>query len=182
MPLHSPDDTVDVDDVLRTKPQRLGDGPTVEYVNEVVLRDLRQLGIGMTADCRITNQGKLSADEFVHAFTSAGWSWPRQWYRRNVNRAHDADARHLEKEVEHGRWIHVVISPGLREGASYQNHPGIRQMAAGDWSLPPRHVELHAEKYWLRPSSFAHLRQFLRDRLWSEFQNVKKMATLQWGS
>jgi hypothetical protein len=147
------------------KSPHIGEGPTVEYVNEVVLGDLRQSGIEMTADCRITNQGELSANEFMNAFTSAGWSWPRQWYRRNLNQAHDADARHLEKEVEPGRWIHVVISPGLREAD--QSHSGNRYRDASDWSLPPRHVELHAEKYWLRPSSFAHLRQFLSDRLWS---------------
>jgi hypothetical protein len=168
MPLVSSDHTMAAGDALRaTKSPHVDEGPTVEYVNDVVLRDLRQCGIGMTADCRITNQGELSANEFVNAFTAAGWSWPRQWYRRNLNRAHDADARHLEKEVEPGRWIHVVISPGLREAEANQNHSQNRYRAASDWSLPPRHVELHAEKYWLRPSSFGHLRQFLRDRLWS---------------
>ncbi|HEX3144583.1 MAG TPA: hypothetical protein VHQ64_11480 [Pyrinomonadaceae bacterium] len=166
MPLASPNHNTDAVDALSAKKsQHVGEGPTVEYVNDVVLRDLRQCGIGMTADCRITNEGELSADEFVSAFTAAGWSWPRQWHRRNLNRAHDADAQHLEKEVEPGRWIHVVISPGLRE-AENGSLPG-RYRAASDWSLPPRHVELHAEKHWLRPSSFAHLRQFLRDRLWS---------------
>jgi hypothetical protein len=163
MPLLSPDHSTDTDDALRNKPQNISDGPTVEYVNDVVLRDLRQCGIGMTLDCRITNQRELSAAEFLNAFTSAGWSWPRQWYRRNLNRAHDVDAIHLEKEVEQGRWIHVVISPGLRGAESNQ---GSRDGSTSDWSLLPRHVELHAEKDWLRPSSYAHLRQFLRDRLW----------------
>jgi len=168
MPPVSPNYRTDAVDALSAKQSpHIGEGPTVEYVNEVVLKDLRLCGIGMTADCRITNQGELSADEFVNAFTSAGWSWPRRWYRRNLNRAHDADARHLEKEVEPGRWIHVVISPGLRKTEANQSYAENRYRAASDWSLPPRHVELHAEKFWLRPSSFAHLRQFLRDRLWA---------------
>ena len=168
MPRVSSDHSMAAGDALSAKESpHVGEGPTVEYVNEVVLRDLRKCGIGMTADCRITNPEELSANEFVNAFTSAGWSWPRRWYRRNLNRAHDADARHLEKEVEQGRWIHVVISPGLRETEANQSCAENRYRAASDWSLPPRHVELHAEKFWLRPSSFAHLRQFLRDRLWA---------------
>ena len=142
-------------------------GPSVDYVNDVVLKELRQSGISMTADCRITNDCGLSASEFVKLFTNAGWSWPRAWFRRNLNHAHDPDATHLEKEVEKGRWIHVVVSPGLRtEGNLVTSRQDNLNRTVSDWNLPPRHIELHAEIGWSRPSSLKHLLQFLAARLW----------------
>jgi hypothetical protein len=147
----------------------LQQGPTVAYVNEVVLRGLRGQGISMTADCRITNDLNLTASQFVSALLSDGWTWPTGWLRRNRNFSHDADARHFEKEVEPDRWIHIVVSPGLVEDAAVAKtslNKTKKNSRAGDWNLPPRNIELHAERDWSRPSSFRHLRQFLFDRLW----------------
>src|ERR1043165_496086 len=93
-----------------------GKGPTVAYVNDIVLKGLRGHGISMTDDCRITNDFGLSASEFATLFTNDGWSCPSAWFRRNLNPAHDRDARHLEKEIEKDKWIHVVVSPGLGSG------------------------------------------------------------------
>jgi len=137
-------------------------GPSIGYVNEVVLKDLSERGISITPDCRITNDRGLSASEFVEMLREHGWSWPSQWYRQNRNYfQHHAGAAHLEKEIEAGRWIHVVVSPGLRQRRGRLIHP--RKVA--DWSLPPRNVELHAERGWLRPSSFRHLWDFFRGKL-----------------
>ena len=144
------------------------EGPSIAYVNEVVLKELIEFGITLTADCRVTNDRGLSAAEFVDALMGHGWSWPRAWYRQNRNYfAHHSDARHLEKQVEPGKWIHVVVSPGLRhDEANARAYKGRRDRTVSDWSLPPRNVELHAEKGWLRPSSYEHLRQFLKQKLW----------------
>lgn len=143
-----------------------GKGPTVAYVNDVVLKGLRGRGISMTADGRIANDFGLSASEFVTLFTNDGWSWPRAWFRRNLNPAHDRDARHLEKEIEKDKWIHVVISPGLRTNEDLTSaREAAREHMVSEWNLPPRHVELHAEIKWSRPSSLRHLLQFLWARL-----------------
>jgi hypothetical protein len=139
-------------------------GPSVAYVNEVVLSGLSEFGIRLTEDVRVTNEQGLSASEFVALLKQHGWSWPRQWYRKNLNYfQHDFGAKHFEKEVEPGRWIHIVVSPGLRSGQ------GSRSVK--DWTLPPRHIELHAEKGWLRPSSFRHLWSFLKNWLWSRIRD-----------
>lgn len=138
------------------------DGPSISYINQVVLKGLRERGISITPHCRITNDDNLSAAEIVALLKDDGWSWPRHWYRKNRNYfQHHRGARHLEKEVETGRWIHIVVSPAMREGkATFGRRRKIR-----DWTLPPKDFELHAEKDWLRPSSFGHLRSFLADRL-----------------
>jgi hypothetical protein len=144
-----------------TKPQR--DGPSITYVNEAVLKNLIESGISITSDCRITNDRGLSATEFIGLLRNDGWSWPAPWYRRNRNYfQHDSGAEHLEKEVEKGRWIHIVVAPVRRPK---QGWFGITR-SVGDWTLPPRNVELHAEKDWLRPSSAEHLWSFLKEKLW----------------
>ena len=139
------------------------DGPSVIYINEVVLNGLSESGIRLTPDCRVTNERSLSASEFVALLKRHGWSWPTQWHRQNRNYfQHDLGAAHLEKEVETGRWIHIVVSPGLR------SRGGLRlRRKVNDWTMPPRRIELHAEEGWLRPSSFEHLWGFLKKRLWS---------------
>ena len=137
------------------------DGPSISYINQVVLNRLRERGITITPDCRITNDDNLSAAEVVALLKDDGWSWPRQWYRQNRNYfQYYAGARHLEKEVESGRWIHIVVSPAVRRADVALG----RARKIRDWSLPPN-IELHAEKEWLRPSSFGHLWSFLADRL-----------------
>ena len=145
-----------------------GEGPSVTYVNEVVLKEVIESGIRLTPDCRVTNDRGLSAAEFVDTLMGRGWSWPRAWYRQNRNYfAHDSDARHFEKEVEPRKWIHIVVSPGLRrEELNRRVYKGRRHRTISDWSLPPRSVELHAENGWLRPSSYEHLRQYLKQKLW----------------
>lgn len=144
------------------KPQQSPEGPSISYVNEVVLKDLIEFGISITADCQITNDLNLSASEFVKALSDHGWSWPGQWHRQNRNYLqHHAGSIHLEKEVEAERWIHIVVSPGLKPARGVFG----RRHEVADWSLPPRPVELHAERGWLRPSSFTHLWDFLRGKL-----------------
>jgi hypothetical protein len=139
------------------------DGPSLAYVNEVVLQNLIERGIKLAPDCRITNDRGLSAAEVVAMLKNDGWAWPAQWYRRNRNYfQHERVAEHLEKEVEKGRWIHIVVSPGIRQK---QGRFGITRTVR-DWSLPPNNVELHAEQDWLRPSSYEHLWSFLKERLW----------------
>ena len=137
------------------------DGPSITYVNEVVLKGLDAWGIRITPDCRVTNERSLSASEFVALLKEHGWSWPTHWHRQNRNYfQHDLGAAHLEKEFENGRWIHIVVSPGLR------SRRGLRlRRRVSDWTMPPRHIELHAEKGWLRPSSYKHLWSFVKDRL-----------------
>jgi hypothetical protein len=152
-----------IEESVNVETKSRGDGPSIPYVNEVVLKNLSEVGIRITPDCRITNDHGLSAAEFVRVLKNAGWSWPDQWYRRNRNYfQHDSGAEHLEKEVEDGRWIHIVVSPGLRRK---QGRFGVTRNIS-DWTLPPRHVELHAEQGWLRPSSYEHLWSFLKERLW----------------
>lgn len=151
------------DQSFNAETERRPDGPSITYINEVVLKNLSESGISITSDCRVTNDQGLSASEFVHLLKLDGWAWPAQWYRRNRNYfQHDRGAEHLEKEVEKGRWIHVVVSPGVRP------RPGKFGITrnVGDWTLPPRNVELHAEKGWLRPSSYEHLWSFLKEKLW----------------
>jgi hypothetical protein len=139
------------------------DGPSISYVNEVVLKNVIEMGISITSDCRITNEHALSAAEFVRLLKNDGWSWPAGWYRRNRNYfQHDRGAEHFEKEIEKGRWIHIVVSPGVRRK---QCRFGLARRVR-DWTLPPRHVELHAERGWLRPSSSKHLWSFLKEKLW----------------
>jgi hypothetical protein len=139
------------------------EGPSISYVNEVVLKGLGEWGIRITASCEVTNDRSLSAKDFLALLTEHGWSWPAQWYRQNRNYfQHNLGAAHLEKEVENGRWIHIVVSPGLsRKPRLFGFAPKV-----GDWALPPRNVELHAEHGWLRPSSFEHLWSFLKKKLW----------------
>jgi hypothetical protein len=138
------------------------EGPSITYVNEVVLKGLNERGIRITPDCRVTNDHGLSASDFVALLNEHGWSWPAQWYRQNRNYfQHQLGAVHLEKEVENGRWIHIVVSLGLRS-----RRRGLRRKVR-DWTLPPRNIELHAEQGWLRPSSYKHLWDFVKDRLWS---------------
>jgi hypothetical protein len=152
-----------IEDDVKAEPKRRHDGPSITYVNEVVLKNLTELGISITPDCRITNENGLSAAEFAALLKNDGWSWPAQWYRRNRNYfQHDSGAEHFEKEVEKGRWIHIVVSPGVRRK---QSRFGITRNAR-DWTLPPSHVELHAEQDWLRPSSYEHLWSFLKEKLW----------------
>lgn len=144
-------------------------GPSVTYVNDVVLKGLNESGISMTPDCRVTNDRGLNASEFVALLKQHGWSWPSQWYRRNRNYfQHDVGATHLEKEVETGRWIHIVVSPGLKSRKGMR--PGGK---VNDWTRPPRHIELHAEKGWLQPSSYGHLWSFLKDKLRLERKPAK---------
>jgi hypothetical protein len=142
-------------------------GPSIDFVNEVVLKKLRASGITLTSDCRVTNDQGLSAADFVSLLTSHGWSWPPHWYRRNLNYfQHYAGAVHLEKEVEKGRWIHIVVTPGVKRESYFTRSPlrriGLRREIK-DWSLPPKDIELHAESGWLRPSSYAHLWRFLKE-------------------
>lgn len=138
------------------------DGPSISYVNEVVLQGLSERGIRITPECRIANDRGLSAAEFVEVLRERGWSWPSQWYRQNRNYfQHPARAAHLEKEIDPGRWIHIVVAPDLK---STRGTFG-RTRRIADWSRPPRNVELHAERGWLRPSSFRHLRDFVRAKL-----------------
>ena len=140
------------------------EGPSTSYVNGVVLKGLGECGVRITPDCRITNDQSLTASELIALLEERGWSWPRQWYRRNRNYLqHDASAVHLEKEVEKGRWIHIVVSPAR---SSRPRRIVGRRMVA-DWTLPPKDIELHAERDWLRPSSFKHLWSFVRDVLGS---------------
>ncbi len=140
------------------------DGPSIPYVNEVVLKGLSEFGISLTPECRVTNARALSSSAFVKLLSEHGWSWPAQWYRQNRNYfQHDAGAVHLEKEVEEGRWIHIVVSPGLRK----RRRRLIGRRTISDWTQPPRNIELHAEKGWLRPSSFKHFWSFVTDRPWS---------------
>ncbi len=148
----------------------LGEGPSVRYVNEVVLKGLSNSGIMMTGDCRITNHHGLSASDFVALLERHGWSWPTQWYRQNRNYfQHHAGAAHLEKEIQKGRWIHIVIVPGVKRKRYFTGSP-LRRLrlhrTVRDWTLPPREIELHAESGWLRPSSFKHLWRFLKERWW----------------
>lgn len=137
-------------------------GPSVNYVNEVVLRGLSGRGIRITPECRITNDFGLSAAEIVTLLKSDKWSWPKAWYRQNRNYfQHFAGAAHLEKKVEERRWIHIIVSPALKETKDrFGRTRNIR-----DWTGQPREIELHAEKDWLRPSSYRHLGSFLLDRL-----------------
>jgi len=139
------------------------EGPSISYVNEVVLKGLSERGIRITPDCRVTNDQGLSASEFLEVLKERGWSWPSQWYRQNRNYfQHPVRAEHLEKEIEPRRWIHIVVSPGFRLTRARFG----RSRRVADWSLPPRNVELHAERGWLRPSSFRHLWDFVSAKLW----------------
>jgi len=150
--------------------ENLEDGPSVRYVNEVVLKGLSNSGIMMTGDGRITNHHGLSASDFVALLEHNGWSWPTQWYRQNHNFfQHHAGAAHFEKEVESGRWIHIVVVPGVKRKAYFTSsllHRLRVRRTVRDWTLPPRDIELHAESGWQRPSSFEHLWRFLKERLW----------------
>lgn len=152
------------------KTSNLNDGPSVKYINEVVLKGLGDSGITMTADCRITNYRCLSAADFVTLLERNGWSWPRQWYRRNRNYfQHRAGASHFEKEVETSRWIHIVVVPALKSKTDWGRSPLRRLIVRRpfkDWTVPPADIELHAESGWLRPSSFEHLWKFLKEKLW----------------
>ncbi len=146
-------------------------GPSVAYVNEVVLKDLREWGIALTPDCRITNERGLSAADLLALLKRYGWSWPPQWHRRNRNYfQHYSGATHLEKEVEKGRWIHIVVTPDVKRKPYFRSLPVLRRMqlhrTIKDWTLPPRDIELHAESGWLQPSSYAHLQRFLKEKVW----------------
>jgi len=156
-------------DVTYAETPNLDEGPSVRYVNEVVLKGLSDEGISMTPDCRVTNPG-LSAADFVDLLKRHGWSWPPHWYRRNRNYfQHHAGAAHLEKEIEAGRWIHIVVVPGVKRKAYFTRSP-LRRLklyrTVRDWTLPPGDIELHAESGWLQPSSYAHLWRFLKERVW----------------
>jgi|ERR1043166_1276713 hypothetical protein len=145
--------------------QDSSDNLSVDYINRVVLKGVIASGISINSDYQITNDCELSASEFVEVFKKDGWWWPSEWYKQNRNIfAHDSDAIHLEKEVEQNRWIHLVVSPGLKEVSySVMTRAGPIPMSssASDWTLHPRKVELHAETDWLQPSSKAHLEQWV---------------------
>ena len=150
--------------------RNLDEGPSVNYVNEVVLKGLTSSGITLTEDCRITNHHGLSAADFVALLKRHGWSWPPHWYRRNLNYfQHHLGAAHLEQEVEAGRWIHIMVVPGKRK-AYFRGSP-LRRLKlhrkVRDWTLPPRDIELHSESGWLQPSSYAHLWRFLKEKVWA---------------
>jgi hypothetical protein len=130
--------------------------PWVEYVNEVVLCDVKAVGISIDGDYRI-DTGPHSTSEVVDLFKNTGWSWPRGWLRRNRNVAHHGGI-HLENEVETARWIHLIIVPQL--DAQSQNDGDI----ASAWNLSPFRVDLHVENRWLRPSSVAHFYDFITER------------------
>ena len=147
--------------------EALREGPSVEYVNEVALRELDQSGIRLTADCRITNDHELSSSQIVKLLRAHGWSWPKQWYRQNRNYfQHYAGAAHFEKEVEPGKWIHIVVSPAKKPKAfRWRPLSGEMRFQRADWTRPPRNIELHAESGWLQPSSGTHLWRFLKEKL-----------------
>ena len=33
-----------------------------------------------------------------------------------------------------------------------------------DWTKPPREISLHCERFWLQPSSIAHLKDHLKEK------------------
>ena len=162
--------STDSNEGTQPKTENLDAGPSVRYVNEVVLKGLSKSGITMTGDCRITNHQGLSASDMVALLEDNGWSWPTQWYRQNYNYfQHHAGAAHFEKEVEEDRWIHIIVVSGVKRKA-YFTGSFLRRLrmrrTVRDWALPPRDIELHAESGWQRPSSFEHLWRFLKERLW----------------
>ena len=128
--------------------------PWVNYVNEVVFRDLKQSGVSIDPSYRISTGG-LSALELLNLFKNSGWSWPVHWYRRNRNRNHSGGI-HLEKEVENDRWLHLIIIPERNESTPESD-------GSDNWNLPPRRVDLHAENRWLQPSSAAHFCDFIKE-------------------
>jgi hypothetical protein len=129
--------------------------PWVRYVNEVVLGQLRQAGIAIDEDYKISTAGK-SARHLIELFKDDGWSWPQARYRRNRNRAHRRGI-HLEKEIEAGKWLHLIIVP--------QEHLQTRLPNSRlNLESPPVRLDLHAENLWLQPSSVAHFRDFIRER------------------
>lgn len=135
--------------------------PWVAYVNKVVFRDLKQSGVSIDASYKISTGG-LSALEVLNLFKNSGWSWPLRWYRRNRNSAHSSGT-HLENEVENGRWLHLIIIPERIERIPQSDRAGVPEVA-GNWNVPPRRVDLHAENHWLQPSSVAHFCDFIKER------------------
>jgi len=122
--------------------------PWVDYINSV----LREVAAGISIDAGYKiDTGSYSMLELVEFFKKAGWSWPRRWYKRNRNRVH-AGGIHLEKEVERGKWLHLIIVPGNGSGAPV------------DWQSPPQRIDLHAENHWLQPSSVRHFHDFVKER------------------
>ncbi len=122
--------------------------PWVDYINGV-LREVAGTGISMDATYKI-DSGSHSVLELMDLFQKAGWSWPRRWYKRNRNRAHGGGI-HLEKRVEKGKWLHLIIVP-----ANGSNAPL-------DWQSSPQRIDLHAENLWLQPSSHEHFFDFIKE-------------------
>ena len=135
--------------------------PWVNYVKEVVFRDLKQSGVSIDPSYKIST-GDLSALEVLNLFKNAGWSWAVPWYRRNRNRNHSGGI-HLQKEVENGRWLHLIIIPERSERILQSNAAGLPAVV-DNLNLPPRRVDLHAENGWLQPSSAAHFCDFIKER------------------
>ena len=136
-------------------------GPWVHYVNKVVFHDLKQSSVSIDASYKISSGG-LSALELLDLFKRSGWSWPVRWYRRNRNPNHSGGI-HLQKEVENGRWLHLIIIPERGEPVLESEGSGVTAVE-DDWSVPPRRVDLHAENGWLQPSSAAHFCDFIKER------------------
>lgn len=133
------------------------------YVNGTVFKDVRAQGISMDTPWHISS-GNLSSLDFLNTLKNAGWWWPSEWYRQNRNIEH-AGGTDIEREVEAGKWIHITVFPGQRE-ESRGSFFGIKlgTKTVDDWSKPPRDIQLHCERYWFRPTSGDHLRDFLHEK------------------
>lgn len=128
--------------------------PWITYVNEVVFGQSKHAALSIDENYKIS-AGNRSALEVLDSLKRDHWTWPRAWYRRNLNRSHRKGI-HLEKEVEDGKWLHLIIVP--QENSSR----GVRR-AEPDWNKPPLRIDLHAENRWLRPSSGAHFYDFIKE-------------------
>jgi hypothetical protein len=128
------------------------------YVNETVFGDVGR--VAMSPPYKV-DTGTQSSDDFLDALQKAGWWWPAN--RPNLNPEHSG-GRNLEREVQSGKWIHITIFPGQTKVTT--RFLGIKTgtKMADDWSKPPREIQLHCERYWLQPSSNAHLKDFLREK------------------